>query len=541
VLGYDLPVLAHPSLPAESQLLAYGRTLWRRKWAIILVTVVATLAAVAFAKLQTPIYQATATLLIQPSASGQAAGASSATVNINDEIQQLEGTPVQALVRERIGAAPPVAATAVLNTDTIVVAATSTDPTRAAKVANAYAQAYIDQRRTEALTGAAAATNDLQSKIGPLQTQINMLQAAGSRSSITSQAQLTSLLQQQSLLEQQITTLQLASALNANSVTIIHPATVPRAPSSPSLLRDALLGLAAGLVLGIALAFLRERLDDTITTKEDVGSAAPGLPVLGLIPDVAAWKDKSKPELASVTHPQSAAAEAYKSLRTSVQFLGLDRPLRSLQVTSPKSSEGKTTTLANLAVALAGAGLRVAVMCCDLRRPRIHKFYGLSNSVGLTSVLLGDIGLSQALQQVPGQERLFLLASGPEPPNPSELLSGQRTVDVLGSLCRLVDLVLVDTPPVLPVTDAVVIAPRVDATVVVISAGVTTARDLSRTLELLAQVKAPVVGAVLNGVLSESRYSYRYEYTSTNGAHTKASPESFPAYGQGREPAARLD
>src|SRR5206468_7186721 len=124
----------------------------------------------------------------------------------------------------------------------------------------------------------------------------------------------------------------------------------------------------------------------------------------------------------------------HRSLRTALQFMSLDRPTRLVQLTSASAAEGKTTTLANLAVALARAGQRVIVVCCDLRRPRVHEFFGLDNSKGFTSVLLGEVPLSAALQQVPGEERLQLLASGPPPPNPSGLLSGRRTVEVLTSL-----------------------------------------------------------------------------------------------------------
>src|SRR5439155_23031319 len=133
------------------------------------------------------------------------------------------------------------------------------------------------------------------------------------------------------------------------------------------------------------------------------------------------------PQAVTLTEPSSSAAEAYRTLRTSIQFMGLDRPLRTLQVTSPSASEGKTTTLANLAVALARAGQRVVMVDCDLRRPRIHDFFGVSNEVGFTSVLLGEVPLSEAVQEVPGERLMMLLASGMLPPNPSELIASERT------------------------------------------------------------------------------------------------------------------
>jgi capsular exopolysaccharide synthesis family protein len=217
--------------------------------------------------------------------------------------------------------------------------------------------------------------------------------------------------------------------------------------------------------------------------------------------------------LVSISEPTSSAAEAYRILRTSIQFLGLDRPVRVIQVTSPNAQEGKTTTLANLAVAFAASGLRTVAVDCDLRRPRLHEFFGLANEAGFTSVLLGNLGLSKALQPVPNQERLLVLASGPLPPNPSELLSSSRTVELLRNLAEQADIVLVDSPPSLPVTDALILAQRVDCTVIVTTAGATTRKAAARAVEMLQQVNAPLAGAVLNGIDEESAYSnYSYRY-----------------------------
>jgi capsular exopolysaccharide synthesis family protein len=217
-------------------------------------------------------------------------------------------------------------------------------------------------------------------------------------------------------------------------------------------------------------------------------------------------------DLISEVLPHSAAAEAYRSLRTSVQFLTLDQPVRILQVTSPRTSEGKTTTVANLAVTLAAAGQRVIVVDCDLRRPRQHDIFGLPNEVGLTSVLLGRAPMSDALQAVPDRENLFLLASGARTANPAELLSSSRTREVFTALERMGDLVIVDCPPVLPVTDAVIISGRVDASLLVVCAGLTSAKDLARALEVLGQVDAPVRGGILNAVNFNTGYRYQYPY-----------------------------
>jgi capsular exopolysaccharide synthesis family protein len=195
-----------------------------------------------------------------------------------------------------------------------------------------------------------------------------------------------------------------------------------------------------------------------------------------------------------------------------VQFLALGRSIRILQVTSPAAAEGKTTTISNLAIALARAGMRVVVVDCDLRRPRLHGFFSLPNEQGFTSVLLGEAILAQAITPVPGEGNVMLVTSGPRPPNPSELLSSRRTLDVFNALKSEADLVIIDCPPVLPVTDAALLSSRVDATLMVVNAGVSTKRQLHSAVETLRRVNAAIIGTVLNGVSADSPYGYEYQY-----------------------------
>jgi non-specific protein-tyrosine kinase len=195
--------------------------------------------------------------------------------------------------------------------------------------------------------------------------------------------------------------------------------------------------------------------------------------------------------------------------------MGVERELQVIQVTSPSPGEGKSTTIANLAVALARAGQRVVVVCCDLRRPRIHQFFGVGNEIGLTSALLGERSTVEAVQAVPGLVNVVVLASGPVPPNPSELLAGGRLASILDGLRASADVVLVDCPPILPVTDAAVLANRVDGTLLVVAAGHTHQKELQRAVELLRQVDAPLLGCVLNGVSESAGYGYSYRYRST--------------------------
>ena len=485
----------------------YLRILSRRKQLILVVTLIVAVPAVVLSLLKTPVYAGEAELLLQPRVSETLFDPNSGVRadparQVQNEIRILSSAPVRDVVRAQLGTAPKVSASAFGTTDIIKVSARSTDPARAATITNTYATAYIDYRRKQAVDDVLAASQQVQSKIGELQKQIDT--APGG-------AQKDSLVQAQALFKQQLDRLQVEGALKQGGAQLVTPAAVPTSPVEPKPLRTGVLAVLLGLVLGLGLAFLRELLDDSVKSKDDLERVAPGVPVLGLIPVVGAWKGKDAPYLVSLEDPTSPAAEAYRTLRTSIQFIGLEQPMRTLQVTSANPQEGKTTTLANLAVALARSGSTVAIVCCDLRRPRVHEFFGLDNEVGFTSVLLGKVGVAAAMQEVPNQARLFLLASGPLPPNPSELLSSKRTVEVLGSLQAEYDIVLIDAPPVLPVTDALVLSGRVDATLLVAVAGATTRKEAARSVELLRQVDAPLVGAVLNGVDTEGSYGYAYQ------------------------------
>jgi len=474
---------------------------------ILVLALVFTVPALVVSLLTTPVYSAQAELLLQKRSSEtlfDPTGGSRVDParQVRNEIRILSSAPVRAAVRAQLGSAPRATARAVGATDIVSVSVRSTDPAMAASLANAYATSYIEYRRKQAVDDVLTGSQQVQSKISELQKQIDAISAGVQRDP---------LIASQALFKQRLDQLQVDGALQQGGAQLITPATAPTSPVKPQPVRTGLLGLLVGVTLGLVLACVRELLADSVTDKDDFERVAAGVPVLGLIPLVGAWRDKVAPYLVSMDDPTSAAAEAYRALRTSIQFIGLDQPMRTLQVTSANSQEGRTTTLANLAVALARSGSSVVIVCCDLRRPRVHEFFSLTNDVGFTSVLLGKTPLAAAVQEVPDQPRLSLLASGPLPPNPSELLSSRRTVEVLGSLQAEFDIVLIDTPPVLPVTDALVLSGRVDATLLVAVAGATTRKEAARAVELLRQVDAPLVGAVLNGDDTDSSYGYNYQ------------------------------
>ena len=226
------------------------------------------------------------------------------------------------------------------------------------------------------------------------------------------------------------------------------------------------------------------------------------MPVLGVIPRMRTLR----PEIVSLQKPASITAEAYRSLRTAVYFVGIDRG-GCFEITSAKGKEGKTLTACNLAVAAARAGRRVFLVDCDLRQPAVHKYLGLPNDAGFTSVLLGT-PVSRAGQAIPGVENLTVLTSGPLPPNPSELLGGDRCREVLRSLEADGALVVIDTAPLLPVTDAAALSRSVDAVILVSRAKTSTKRQTRSALEVLRQVDAPIVGSVLNGLREEASGHY---------------------------------
>ncbi len=409
---------------------------------------------------------------------------------VETELLVLRSAPVRAAVQRQLGGkVPKVAGSSLGQVDALEIRARATDPRRAADITNAYASAYIDFRRTQAVEDLLAAATQIQTKINDLQPEID-------RTSDGSQK--AALIEQQSVFKQRLDQLQVDAALKTGGAQLISPAAVPASPVEPRPLRTALFAVAIALIVSVSLAFLYEHLDDSVKTKDDLERVAPGQPVVGLIPKVPTWKAVGDARLVSRDDPGSPAAEAYRTLRTSIQFLGIDRPLRTLQVTSASAKEGKTTTLANLGVALARAGRPTVLVCCDLRRPRIHEFFGLPNDVGF----------------------------------PSELLSSPRTAEALRPLQAEGYLVLLDSPPVLPVTDALVLSQHVDATLLVCAVGRTSTKDLARASELLQQVDAPLVGTVLNGVNANEGYSHSYEYYRA-GAHEgvpgKESPRPEPA------------
>ena len=531
----------NPEVRQETSLRDIWAILRRRKYVVLLTLVVGVAAAVGIVVLQTPQYTSTAQLLFLAQNSSTLSGASNSSGGLTagqlaTDIQIIQGSPVKSEAAKLLGRAAPTVTVAEIGTTSVAsISVTSPNAAFAAKAANAYAKAYINVTNRQYLSSQVAAESSLQKQLTTLNYTIaaltNQLNGAkfGSSTASTITGQLTGLYSQQAALQQQLNAMQAATSQNSASGQIVQPATVSEKPSSPKKTTDILIGAAAGLLLGIGLALLRDNLDDRVRGKDQLEQLVPGIPVLGLIPVIGEWRDPKNPYLVAQTHPKSPPTEAYRGLRTSIQFMSLENPTKVLQITSPSAGDGKTTTSANLAWIMAEAGQRVVLVGCDLRRPRIHEFFGLPNDIGFTSVLLGETELEDALLRVPNQSHLQVLPTGPVPPNPSELLSSAKTHEVFKNLSALADIVVVDSAPVLPVTDAAVLSTHADAILLVVSAGMDRRRDIVRSVEMLNQINAPVVGTVLNRAPETDSYAYyHYHY----GYGEKSSAEVAKAAGK---------
>jgi capsular exopolysaccharide synthesis family protein len=302
--------------------------------------------------------------------------------------------------------------------------------------------------------------------------------------------------------------------LQVSNVRILDRALPSGFPIRPNVARNLLLAIIFGLVGGVALAFGAEYLDRTITSQQQVEETL-GLTFLGIVPSIERNKDGTAQDLYVHTGPKSAVAECLRAVRTNLLFMSPEKPLKTIMVTSSGPQEGKTTTATSLAITMAGSGNRVLLVDGDMRRPRIHRIFGVPSHGGLSSLILGDGSLASVIQPTV-VENLSVLPCGPIPPNPAELLHTAAFQRILSEAAQRFDRVIIDSPPIGVVADAVVMATQVDGTLVVLKAGKTD-RDVARqAVKQLTDVRAPVFGAVLNDLdLSDQKYgqySYYYQY-----------------------------
>ncbi len=296
----------------------------------------------------------------------------------------------------------------------------------------------------------------------------------------------------------------LVEAQTTSNIVSVEPAVPPIVPIRPRTMANTLIAGAVGLLLAIGAVLLIEAMDDTLSPDDITRQLK--LPVLGII-----TRHNVGEKPVTSTQPRSPVSEAFRSLRTNIQFASVDRPIRTLLVTSPSPEDGKSTVAANLAVILAQSGREVALVDADLRRPRVHKVFGLSNRQGISGLFVQPklvINGTMQSTQVPG---LSAITSGELPPNPAELLGSEKMFEILQNLLEEKDVLVIDTPPVMAVTDAAVLAPRVDGVIMVVKPGTTKFMACRQAVDQLEQVGARILGLVLNNVeIKRSGYKYAY-------------------------------
>jgi capsular exopolysaccharide synthesis family protein len=287
--------------------------------------------------------------------------------------------------------------------------------------------------------------------------------------------------------------IRLARLSSTSNIVAIEPALVPGRPIRPNPITNAGLGAAVGLMLAAAIVFLVEYLDDTIKSAEQT-SAILGLPVIGYIAELEHGQDKAYVS----ENPRSPVSEAFRTLRTNLEFASVDKPIKTLLIVSAHPGEGKTTIATNLAVTMAQGGKRVLLIDADLRRPRVHHYLGLTNRVGLSNLFRDTISIDEVIRPW-GDQGLGVITSGGVPPNPADLLASERMAAILEAAGKSMDVVIVDAPPFL-VADASILASRVDGVLLVIRPGKTPVDAATTTLEQMKRAGANILGVVLNRI-----------------------------------------
>ena len=415
------------------------------------------------------------------------------------------------------------------NSQLIALSVANPDPQVAAALANEIPIVFAERNLALQLERFANSKENLETELAQIKTELETAEAAlvleqnnGNQQIAVEQLtdNILRLRETHARLLQSYEDIRVAEASSLNNLVIDEQARVPNTPISPRTLTNTLLAGVVGLMLAVGVVFLIEYLDDTIKDPDTLEQAT-GLSTLGLIAKQATQDDKDK--LVMVGQPRSANAEAYRQVRTNVQYVGVSRALSTILVTSPNAGEGKTTTAANLAAALAQAGSKVILVDSDMRRPTLHHLFGLPNKTGLTNLLLSKENSAAFIQET-GIPNLRLITSGPLPPNPAEMLHSERMKQLLGWLHEIADFVILDSPPVLAVTDSVLLAQIASTTLLVIEAGKTRHQALALAIRQLEAVEAHIAGLLINKLdPRRSGYYYNYYYKANYEYHEGSS------------------
>jgi non-specific protein-tyrosine kinase len=405
----------------------------------------------------------------------------------------------------------------VRDTQLIEIRVEDTDPVRGAQIANALVTVFAQQNQALQAARYADVKDSLSMQLNELTQKISSdssaLQAVSD--DIASKAErdrletiLTQDRQTYAYLLQTYEQVRLAEAQSTSNVIQAEPATVPERPIRPRTLQNTILAAMFGLVFSVGVVLLIETLDDSVKGPADVTRSC-NLPVLGVISRHNT--DGGRP--VTVAEPRSPVSEAFRALRTNIQFASVDRPMNTILVTSASPAEGKTTITVNLALVMAQSGRRVALIDGDLRRPKLHRRLGVPNRTGLSGLFVQPLGQMDGALQKTETTNLRVLTSGDLPPNPAELLGSDKMHAILRQVREEVDVILIDTPPIMAVTDAAVLAPKMDGVLLVVKPGVTKQAALRSCADQLSRVGANLLGVILNDVeFGRSRYGYNYYY-----------------------------
>lgn len=513
------------------ELKQYLSILWRWAWLILLGAVVAATAAYVGSLFVQPIYAASTTLLINQAPSDKAADYTALLTSerlARTYVEMLTTRPVleEAIQTLKLNVtsddlAKMIDVQYVRDTQLITVQVENEDPILAADLANLIPEVF--RRQNSALQASryaeskASLGDELKDLDGQIQADQARLVALGVPDDVKGQIEVSRLQSELAQLRDSYTNVlqsyenvQLAEAQSTSNTLVVEPARVPIEPVRPKVLQNTLLAAVVGLMLAVGLVFLIEYLDDSIRSPDQARELFLA-PVLGSIARLPTPIAQNGPVVLS--RPRSPESEAFRSVRTNIQFAGLDRPIKTILVTSAAPGEGKTMVASNLAVVMAQAGNRVVLLDADLRRPALHRSFGRPNRNGLTDLMLqGSAGWNGAVQET-SVRNLTLVTSGPLPPNPADLLGSQRMKQLLAHLGKSSDVVIIDSSPTLAATDALVLAPYTDAVLVVVDTGMTRIRTATQVKAQFEQVGVKIMGVIMNKVaFDRGGYGYYHSY-----------------------------
>ena len=519
----------------------YFATTWT--WLIVLVALLSGGVAFYISSQTTPIYQTSTRLLVSDPPAVQSlnySGIVNGSSLTGTYAKMLVDRPVLQGVIEQLNLPmtsdelkPLISVDIISGTQLLSITVDNTNPIQAADIANTIADVFTQrirdlqaQRYSATRDGLAQRVSDMEKKVSDTSNAITAEKQAlgiplvitpspnGSTISAIPESplliQLESRLTEYQRLYSGLVTnyeqVRLAEAQTSTNVFVAETASVPRTPISPNTSRTTLLAAVVGAMMAAGLVFIIEYLDDTIKNPQDIRRKF-NLPVLGMISHHSV--DQGKP--ISVLEPRSPVVEAYRTLRTNITFAGVDIPLRKIIITSSVPQEGKSTVAANLAAVLAQGDKKVILIDADLRRPTVHTQYSLPNRLGLTTLFVRQGNSLNGVIQATDYPQLSVITSGGFAPNPSELLTSKKMAQLLDYLREESDMVILDTPPVLTVTDAAAMASVVDGIILVAKPGVTKVSMFAQTIEQLHTVGANILGVVLNDVKPNNRkYGYYY-------------------------------